>query len=186
MAVFLFPENVCILEGEELLNFIDTAESQYIIFADLKAFPAGANVLEIDTYEDFVVSDCELILLIVDSTHTSIYCKDPKILSELWDNNVGSNFVHDVDLAWLIVEGNMAVFRCVCGKGLSNSTCPNDTQLIVFTDGEWELIQERVKEGMDIYDAEPKYDVWRCIECKRIYVFEGNQVIRRYALEKDG
>jgi hypothetical protein len=77
----------------------------------------------------------------------------------------------------------MAVFRCVCGKGLSNSTCPNDVQLIVFTDREWETIQESVKEGMDIYDAELKYDVWRCTECSRIYVFEGNKVIRQYIIE---
>lgn len=80
----LFPEDVRLLKGEELLKFVDTVESQYIIFSDLKAFPAGANVLEIDKYEDYVESDCELILLIVDSAYTSIYCKDPKVLSELY------------------------------------------------------------------------------------------------------
>jgi len=79
----------------------------------------------------------------------------------------------------------MATFRCVCGKGLSNSTCPNEVQLIVFSDKEWETIQEKVKDGMDIYDAEPKYDVWRCTECNRIYIFEGNKVILRYSIEED-
>ncbi|WP_165452399.1 DUF2691 family protein [Paenibacillus thalictri] len=49
----LFPQGDRILKGEELLRFIDTAESQYIIFVDLKAFPEGASVLEIDKYDDF-------------------------------------------------------------------------------------------------------------------------------------
>lgn len=82
----LFPDDVSILKGEELLEFIETAESQYIIFADLKAFPKGTNLLKIDKYEDFQASDCELILLIVDSIYTSIYCKDLKVLSELYAN----------------------------------------------------------------------------------------------------
>ncbi|MCZ8513383.1 hypothetical protein O9H85_13285 [Paenibacillus filicis] len=53
----------------------------------------------------------------------------------------------------------MAIFKCDCGKILSNSICPNDIQLIVFTDREWEDIQEKVKDGFDIYDAEPQFDV---------------------------
>jgi hypothetical protein len=38
----------------------------------------------------------------------------------------------------------MAIFKCVCGNVLANSICPNDIQLIVFTDREWEAIQEKV------------------------------------------
>ncbi|MNI20855.1 hypothetical protein D3C73_743530 [compost metagenome] len=42
----LFPDDVGILKGEELLKFIDTAENQYIIFTDLKAFPTCTNLLK--------------------------------------------------------------------------------------------------------------------------------------------
>lgn len=72
--------------SEELLELIHTVESQYIIFTDLKAFPVGTNLSEIDTYEAFLASACELILLIVDCSYTSIYCKDIKVLSELYAN----------------------------------------------------------------------------------------------------
>ncbi|WP_408638356.1 DUF2691 family protein [Paenibacillus aestuarii] len=82
----IFPDNVNILNGEELLQFINTDVSQYIIFTDLKAFPIGSHILKIDKYEEFIKSDCELILLSVDSSYTSIYCKDPKLLSELYVN----------------------------------------------------------------------------------------------------
>lgn len=78
----------------------------------------------------------------------------------------------------------MAVFRCDCGKNLSNSRCPNDIQLILFTDYEWDSIQEKVHDGADIYDFEPKYDVWRCPECARIYVFKGVSLLYQYKLEK--
>ncbi|GAA3412147.1 DUF2691 family protein [Paenibacillus hodogayensis] len=82
----LFSDDVSILRGEELFKIIDTVEPQYIVFADLKAFPLDTNSFDINTYEDFLVSDCELIFLIVDSVYTSIYCKDLKTLSELYVN----------------------------------------------------------------------------------------------------
>lgn len=80
----------------------------------------------------------------------------------------------------------MARFKCDCGKVLANSMCPNDLRLIVFKDREWEEIQEKVRDGFDIYDAEPQFDVWRCTECERIYVFKGNEMVLSYAIEYDG
>ncbi|WP_240414933.1 hypothetical protein [Paenibacillus periandrae] len=79
----------------------------------------------------------------------------------------------------------MATFKCDCGKVLANSICPNDIQLILFTDREWENIREKVSNGFDIYDAEPQYDAWRCTECERIYFFKDNKLVFQYAIEKD-
>jgi hypothetical protein len=31
----------------------------------------------------------------------------------------------------------------------------------------------------------PRYDVWRCTTCERIYVFDGDAVIKTYVLEND-
>ncbi|RAV21517.1 DUF2691 family protein [Paenibacillus contaminans] len=100
--VSLFPDDVDILKGKELLQFIDTTEPQYIIFADLKAFPLESNLLEIDSYEDFLISDCELILLIVDSVYTSLYCKDVETLNELYANASSLN----VDSLTYITDDN--------------------------------------------------------------------------------
>ena len=73
---------------------------------------------------------------------------------------------------------------CTCGALLSNQQAPNDIQLRVYTDEEWEKI----------FDCDsihpwmiplPKYDVWRCPVCKSIYVYEGSKQtpIMTYRLE---
>lgn len=67
----------------------------------------------------------------------------------------------------------MAKMICKCGYLLSNSDAPNDVQLRVYTDKEWDSIlsSEEINTWMIPL---PKYDVWRCPSCKRIYVFEDN------------
>lgn len=88
----------------------------------------------------------------------------------------------------IIILGDdiMARMTCICGAKLDNHDAPNDVELRVYTDKEWE----------DIFDGEsiqpwmiplPKYNVWRCPACKRIYVYEkGNDSpIMVYCLEKE-
>ena len=84
----------------------------------------------------------------------------------------------------------MAKMTCKCGEYLSNQQSPNDIQLCVYTDREWDSILEQ-----DIWESwkipMPTYDVWRCPKCERIYVFgkadkEGNvKAIKIYCLEYD-
>jgi ribosomal protein S16 len=56
----------------------------YIIFADLKAYPKGKMVSDIGTYEDFLNSDCQLVVLVVDCTYVTIYSKDKEMLEWLY------------------------------------------------------------------------------------------------------
>lgn len=84
--IALFPAYVDRLDGGALLEFIDTKESQYIIHADLKAYPLSAEVLELQTYDDYLVSSCEFVLLIVDCIYITIYCKDAELLDQLAAN----------------------------------------------------------------------------------------------------
>ena len=67
----------------------------------------------------------------------------------------------------------MAKMVCTCGTLLSNHEAPNDIELWVYTDKEWDKI----------FDCDsihpwmippPKYNVWRCPVCKSIYVYEGS------------
>ncbi|MCL1807349.1 MAG: hypothetical protein FWG31_06575 [Oscillospiraceae bacterium] len=64
----------------------------------------------------------------------------------------------------------MARMDCICGEYLSNSLAPNDIQLRVYTDKEWDAILEQ-----DVIESWkfplPTYDVWRCPKCKRIHAF---------------
>jgi hypothetical protein len=59
-----------------------------------------------------------------------------------------------------------------------------DIELIVFTDREWDdVINLGMIDSLDLPD--PKYSVWRCPKCERIYVFDGNAVVRRYMIEEE-
>ena len=79
----------------------------------------------------------------------------------------------------------MARMDCKCGYILSTTEAPNDIQLRVYTDKEWEAILD-----CDIIEPWkiplPKYEVWKCPNCNRIYVFEAgkNTPVMRYILEE--
>ncbi|MDE6003961.1 MAG: hypothetical protein K2G88_01060 [Oscillospiraceae bacterium] len=78
----------------------------------------------------------------------------------------------------------MARIVCSCGTVLSNSLSPNDIQLRVYTDKEWEKVFDC--ESIQPWQIPlPKYEVWRCPMCKSIYVYENgnNQPIMTYRLE---
>ncbi len=79
----------------------------------------------------------------------------------------------------------MARMTCTCGAFLSNHEAPNDIQLRVYTDREWDEICDCDSIQPWSIPA-PKYDVWRCPVCKRIYVFEGEKgtPVMIYRLEK--
>lgn len=78
----------------------------------------------------------------------------------------------------------MARLQCKCGETLSNSLAPNDVELRVYTDREWdEIINMGQIDAVDI--PFPKREVWRCSKCERIYVFEGDTVKKTYVLETD-
>lgn len=79
----------------------------------------------------------------------------------------------------------MARVICKCGNILRNQEVPNDVELRVYTDREWDKILD-----CDVIETWkvplPKYDVWKCPKCKRIYVFEpgNNEATYVYSLEK--
>ncbi|WP_268239413.1 DUF2691 family protein [Saccharibacillus endophyticus] len=55
----------------------------YLIFQDLKSFPKTARPIEINTYSDFLTSECELSLLVIDSSYVTIYCKDIRVTHDI-------------------------------------------------------------------------------------------------------
>ena len=75
---------------------------------------------------------------------------------------------------------------CKCGETLSTTAVPNDVELRVYTDGEWDKILENdMIETIKI--PFPKYDVWRCPKCERVYVMDwgyGKPPIKVYKLEE--
>jgi hypothetical protein len=77
----------------------------------------------------------------------------------------------------------MAKFTCRCGKTLSTTVHPNDVVSHLYTDSEFDAITQSDGKLEDL--PLPKYDVWRCPECKRIYFFEENKAIQTYVLEPE-
>ena len=59
---------------------------------------------------------------------------------------------------------------CKCGNVISTTQCPNDVELRVYTDKEFDdIINMEINDPLDI--PRPKQDVLICPECKRIYVY---------------
>ncbi|MED2041537.1 DUF2691 family protein [Bacillus wiedmannii] len=81
----LFPEEPSIVEGSDLkILFKDNI--YYVIFADLKTYSKGEEVVDIETYEEFKESKCELVLLVADCTYVTIYAKDQKQIELMYEN----------------------------------------------------------------------------------------------------
>ncbi len=85
----LFPE-ATEMDGETFSDSIHQDE-QYLIFVNVKAF-SKEPVKDIETYEAFRDSNCELALLIVDSTFVDIYCKDEPLLESLYQHTLTCGF----------------------------------------------------------------------------------------------
>lgn len=83
--------NACVLSGEEFIKCI-SRNSYWFIFVDIKAYKVGSESAEIETFEDFISSDCELVLLCTDSSYIEIYCKDKEILDMIYNNCTGDEF----------------------------------------------------------------------------------------------
>ncbi|MGG1243126.1 DUF2691 family protein [Bacillus cabrialesii] len=80
-----------IVEGTDLANRLKTNQ-YYTIFVELQAFPFGKTVNQVKTYEEFVDSGCELVLLIADNSYVSIYCKNKNTIEKLYLNALKNDF----------------------------------------------------------------------------------------------
>lgn len=86
----LFSEDKKAIEGTELKKLLEN-NKYYIVFADLQAYPKG-EFSEIETYENFIESKCELVLLVVDSCYFTIYCRNKETIELLYKNATDCGF----------------------------------------------------------------------------------------------
>lgn len=77
----------------------------------------------------------------------------------------------------------LAGYRCSCGFVISNVDSPNDIELLLFSEREWEDFYDRNLNVKDIPNTQN--DVWRCPECERLYFFERSKMILCYKIETD-
>lgn len=103
----LFPKSTII--NNRQLNELITQHEHYLIFVDIKAFHSNMSS-EIVTYEDFLQSTCEFVLLVTDSQYVTIYCKDQEMLNSLYENA----FLHEFEEIVYITSHNDSMTRLSC------------------------------------------------------------------------
>ena len=78
----------------------------------------------------------------------------------------------------------MASIICKCGVRLTNVEAPNDIELRVYTDYEWDKLLEQ--DTVNTWEIPaPQRDVWRCPTCERVYVFKEDKTVKIYFLEEE-
>lgn len=87
----LFSGELYGVKGTTLKHIIEQP-NYYLIFVNLKAFPQQSTAVSVTTYDEFLASDCQLALLIIDSVYAAIYCKNFGQLKALYDNAQQNNF----------------------------------------------------------------------------------------------
>lgn len=93
---FLFKENI--YSGLEFSKLIKN-KKYYTVFLDLKLYEKNANYDDdIKNYDDFLNSNCKLILIITDCEYVKIYSKDIKYLNIIKENVIKHNFSNIVDI----------------------------------------------------------------------------------------
>lgn len=90
-------KEVCCLFSSPTLNGIEFKEkislpSYYTFFAKLQAYPNTKNIQELITFEDYMNSSCELIVLITDGEFTEVYAKNQSYLEKIKENIIKYKF----------------------------------------------------------------------------------------------
>ncbi|WP_238907051.1 MULTISPECIES: DUF2691 family protein [unclassified Clostridium] len=79
---FLFNENVMI-SGEKLYETSKT-NTYYMVFVTLKGFFKDGHIKDISNYEEFLKSDCQIILGVYDCSQVMFWCKDSNLISNMY------------------------------------------------------------------------------------------------------
>ena len=82
----------------------------------------------------------------------------------------------------------MAGLKCTCGNGMWNGEQPNDIEIYMLSDREWDEITERDEHIMLMELPHIiKFEYWRCPECGRISVVnpKNGKKVRVYAIERE-
>lgn len=93
---FLFKEDI--YSGLEFSKLIKN-KKYYTVFLNLKLYDKNTNYDDdIENYNDFLNSNCKLILIITDCEYVEIYSKDIKYLNIIKENAIKHNFSNIVDI----------------------------------------------------------------------------------------
>lgn len=69
----------------------------YLVFAEWKAFPDVESIRPITNFQEFVSSDCQFIILVVDTSFITVIAKDDSLLANIY-NTLLENGVSNLKL----------------------------------------------------------------------------------------
>lgn len=78
-----FPEK---MTDSEFHSIMTNERSYFVYFLNLQAYPIGTKLTTIKTYNDFLNSECEIVLLISDGRYIDIYAKHKEHIEQCIEN----------------------------------------------------------------------------------------------------
>lgn len=82
-------------------DFLETIKSNhFIVFIKLQAYLTKTALFNIQTFDDFINSTCQLVLLIHDCNFVEVYAKDQDIISSIYNNALMNNYLGVNFITW--------------------------------------------------------------------------------------
>lgn len=76
--------------GNDFVNKIKT--NHYVVFLKLQAYFTDGVFYDVQTYDEFIKDDCQILLLINDCDFVEIYCKDENISNAIYNHVISNGF----------------------------------------------------------------------------------------------
>lgn len=80
-VVNVFESNESISNEQFIQTLAD--KSHYLVFAEWKAFPDLESIRPITNFQEFISSDCQFIILVVDTCYVTLIAKDYGLLANI-------------------------------------------------------------------------------------------------------
>ena len=80
-VVNVFESNESILNEQFIQTLAD--HPHYLVFAEWKAFPDVESIRPITNFQEFISSDCQFIVLVVDTSFVTLITKDDGLLANI-------------------------------------------------------------------------------------------------------
>ena len=94
-VVNVFESNESILNEQFIQKLAD--QTHYLVFAEWKAFPDVESIRPITNFQEFISSDCQFIVLAVDTCFITLIAKDDSLLANI-HNTLLKNGVSNLKL----------------------------------------------------------------------------------------
>ena len=84
---FLFPQEKNEFSGEEFIKIISQLP-YYTVFVNIQAYLNEKDFVDIESYNVFNKSECELIISVADNIFVNIYAKSESIIEKIKENAI--------------------------------------------------------------------------------------------------